>query len=169
MQIGLAEFLKKVSKLKKNEEKIQALKYNDSKALRVVLQGMFDNNVKWLLPKGDVPYTPNDLLDLQHVLINECVKDKLLYYIASIPNAPDGFYPGLAQSKREMMFIETLEKLDKEDAKLLIAMKDKKCPYKGLTVDHVKAAMPDLLGEPVTATSEPEVTTETNEVETEDE
>ena len=157
MQIGLAEFLNKVSKLKKNEEKIEALRFNDSKPLRVILQAMFDPNVKWLLPEGDVPYTPNNLLDLQHVLINECERDKLLYYIASIPHAPDGFYEGLKQAKREMMFIELLERLDKEDAKLLVAMKDKKCPYKGLTIDHVKAAMPDLIPDVV---EEVEVTNE---------
>lgn len=165
MQIGLAEFLNKVSKLKKHEEKVEALRFNDSKPLRVVLQAIFDPNVKWLLPEGKVPYTPSSLLDIQHIFINECNNDKLWYYLEGFQE----FYPNMTQHKREKMFIETLESIDPEDAKLLIAMKDKKCPYKGLTVDHVRAAIPDLYDFDSYVEPNTETLTETNEVEKEDE
>ena len=42
MQIGVAEFLEKVSKLKKTQEKVDAIRANDSFVLRTILQGVFD-------------------------------------------------------------------------------------------------------------------------------
>jgi len=38
-----------------------------------------------------------------------------------------------------------LETIDKEDAKLLIAVKDKKIPYKGITKKFVEEMYPGLL------------------------
>jgi len=58
MQIGLYEFLFKVSKLKKTQEKVDAIKFNDSLPLRIILQGAFDPSVEWALPEGEPPYRP---------------------------------------------------------------------------------------------------------------
>jgi hypothetical protein len=43
-----------------------------------------------------------------------------------------------------MLFIQFLETIDKDDAKLMIAVKDKKIPFKGITSNMVKKAFPDL-------------------------
>ena len=43
------------------------------------------------------------------------------------------------------MFVELLERLDPNDAKLIIAVKDKKLSYKGLSYKLVKDTWPDLL------------------------
>jgi hypothetical protein len=136
MQIGLYEFLLKVSKLKKTQEKIDAIRYNDSLPLRVILQGAFDPSVEWLLPEGEPPYRPNDLVDQQHVLIKDI--EKLRYFIK-------GFYDNLNQTKRESMFVELLERVDPQDAKLLCAIKDKKMPFPGITIQHVKEGLPGLI------------------------
>jgi hypothetical protein len=138
MVIGLYEFLLKVSKLKKTQEKIDAIKYNDSLQLRIILQGAFDPSVEWLLPTGTPPYKPNDLVDQQHVLIKEC--EKLRYYIK-------GFHDNLNQLKRESMFVELLERVDPKDAELLCAIKDKKMPFPGITIQHVKEGLPGLIEE----------------------
>ena len=138
MQIGLCEFLLKVSKLKRTQEKIDAIKANDSLPLRVILQGAFDPAVEWLLPEGEPPYKPNDLVDQQHVLIRDI--EKLRYFVK-------GFYDNLPQTKREAMFVELLERVDKEDAKLLIAIKDKKLPFNGITLQHVTEGLPGLIAE----------------------
>ena len=136
MQIGLYEFLFKVSKLKKTQEKVDALKANDSLPLRVILQGAFDPSVVWLLPEGEPPYKPNELVDQEHILIKEI--EKLRYYIK-------GFYDNLNQAKRESMFVELLERVAPDDAKLLCAIKDKKMPFPGITLQHVKEGLPGLL------------------------
>lgn len=136
MQIGLHEFLLKVSKLKKTQEKVDALRANDSIPLRIILQGAFDPNVVWLLPEGEPPYKPNELTDQEHVLIREC--EKLRYYIR-------GFHDTLNQTKRESMFVELLERVAPDDAKLLCAIKDKKMPFNGITLQHVKEGLPGLI------------------------
>lgn len=136
MQVGLCEFLMKVSKLKRTQEKIDAIKANDSLPLRVILQGAFDPSVEWMLPEGEPPYKPNDLVDQQHVLIKDI--EKLRYFVK-------GFYDNLPQTKRESMFVELLERVDPEDAKLLIAIKDKKLPFNGITLQHVTEGLPGLI------------------------
>ena len=106
--ISTYELLEKIGKLRKTEPKIEALRKNDSYVLRVILQGAFDPNVKWLLPPGTPPYTPNQLVDQESVLINDA--RLILYFI-------EGFY-NISDMKREMMFIELLERVDKKDAEL---------------------------------------------------
>lgn len=134
-QVSVAEFLEKVGKLRKTQEKIDALKANDSYVLRVILQGAFDPNVKWLLPEGVPPYKPNELVDQEHILINEA--RKILYFV-------EGFHD-LPTPKREMMFIELLETVAPKDAELLCAIKEKKLPFNGITLFHVKEAFPGLI------------------------
>ena len=136
MQIGIAEFLENVSRLKKKDEKINALRYNDSFVLRTILQGAYHPNVVWLLPEGIPPYTPNVLVDQENVLIREC--RKLEYYI-------EGPFPGLNQIKRETMFVQMLENVAPKDALLLCALKEKKLPWKGIDKELVKEAFPELI------------------------
>ena len=136
MQIGIAEFLENVSRLKKKDEKINALRYNDSFVLRTILQGAYHPNVVWLLPEGVPPYTPNVLVDQENVLIREC--RKLEYYI-------EGPFPGLNQIKRETMFVQMLENVAPKDALLLCALKEKKLPWKGIDKELVKEAFPELI------------------------
>jgi len=138
MRVGVAEFLEKVAKLKKREEKVAALKYNDSFVIRTILQGAFDPRIKWLLPEGEAPYKPNDLVDQENVLIKDA--RKLIHFV-------EGGNPGLKQLKRESMFVEMLETVTPADAKLLCAIKDKKLPWKGITADIVAEAFPGLLPE----------------------
>jgi len=137
-RVGIAEFFDKVSKLKKREEKVQALKFNDSFEIRTILQGAFDPRVNCSLPKGEPPYNPNRLFDQENVLIKEC--RKLIYFI-------EGGAPNLKQLRRETMFVELLESVAPADAKMLCSIKDKKFPYKGITVDIVREAFPNLLPE----------------------
>jgi Family of unknown function (DUF6433) len=138
VRVGVAEFLEKVSKLKKKEDKVEALRINDSFVLRTILQGAFDSRIKWLLPEGEPPYKPNDLVDQENVLIKDA--RKLAYFV-------EGPYPGLKQVKREQMFIEMLETVAPADAKLLCAIKEKKLPWKGITADIVREAFPGFIPE----------------------
>jgi hypothetical protein len=138
MQIGLAEFLEKVSKLKRTQEKVDALKHNDSFVLRVILQAAFDPAVEFLLPPGEPPYKPNELTDQENVLISEA---RMIQYFVK------GFHDDLPQTKREAMFVQLLEKVDPMDAKLLCAIKDKKLPFKGITLQHVTEGLPGLINE----------------------
>lgn len=137
MQVGLAEFLQKVGKLKKREEKIQALKMNESFPLLTILQGIYDPRVQFDLPETDPPYRVNDIPDQEPVLIREC--KKLAYFVKGANN-------NLPAAKREHMYIELLERCAPDDAKLLLGIKNKKYPFgKGITEDIVREAFPKLL------------------------
>lgn len=136
MRVGIAEFLDQVSKLKRTNEKVDALKYNDSFVLKTILQAAFDPRIKFLLPPGEPPYKPNELVDQENVLIRDA--RKLTYFV-------EGGFPNLNQTKREMMFIEMLETITPADAKMLCAIKDKKFPFKGITEAIVREAFPTLL------------------------
>lgn len=135
MVIGMAEFLEKIGKYKRTQDKVDALKANDTFAMRVILQATYDPTVKFLLPEGSPPYKPNELVDQEHVFHKEA---RMVQYFV------EGFHPNLAKNKREMMFVEFLERLAPKDAELLINAKDKK-PIKGITIQHVKEAFPGLI------------------------
>jgi len=138
MRVGVAEFLEKVGKLKKREEKIAALQHNNSFVIRTILQGAFDPKIKWALPEGTPPYKPSELVDQENVLIREC--RRLVHFV-------EGGNPGLKQLRRETLFVEMLESVAPKDAILLCAIKDKKLPFKGITVDIVKEAFPGLIAD----------------------
>lgn len=137
MQIGLGEFLEKVAKLRKTEQKVAALKANDSFELRVVLRAIYDPNVKILLPEGTPPFKVTDLPDQEPVLLREIRNGKFFYFV-------EGYRDDLPQAKREQMFIALLENVAPKDTELLIAMKDKKA-IKGITIQHVVEGLPGLI------------------------
>lgn len=136
MRLGIAEVLEKISKLKKKEQKIEALKQNDSYAMRTILQAAFDPRIKFVLPEGTPPYKANDLPDQEGVLHREA--RKLVHFV-------EGGTPNLPIVKRETMFIELLENAAPADALLLLSIKEKKLPYKGINAELVKEAYPGLL------------------------
>lgn len=139
MKLSLSEILSTCSKLKTNKERIQYLQQHDSLPLKVVLQYALDPRIEWLLPTGVPPYTPTDHLD-QHGNLHRDIR-KLHNFIRG------GGYPDMHPLKRQTLFIQFIEALDPEDAKLICNIKDKKIPYKGITVDIINSAFPGLIDE----------------------
>jgi hypothetical protein len=138
MNLSIHEQLKTVEKQTTKKVKIAKLQeyFKESRALAIILDVTFNSKIKWLLPPGTPPYHSNDRdMDLQHVLKNEA--RKLQYFI----NTREG--NNMKPLRREMMFIELLESVDHYDAKLLIAIKDGKLPYKGITKSLVQDAFPN--------------------------
>lgn len=135
MRLGIYEILENASKLSKKQEKIDYLRANFNPTLGLILQYAFDPNIKWLLPAGKVPYKPS-IHDERGVLYREAKK---LYLFV------EGGNPNLKQTRREFLFIQLMETLDPNDAKLLESIKDKKLPYKGMTKALIKEAYPGLI------------------------
>ena len=119
-----------------DEEKIKCLRANENTALLTVLQFALRPGIEWALPEGDPPYRPNEYPNQESVLYSEARK---LYLFVK------GGNDNLKQLKREAMFIELLEIIDPQDAKLLLAAKNKTIPYEGITPEIVSAAFPGLL------------------------
>ena len=132
---SFAEILTQVSKMKTKKEKVSFLRQYQTDALRMVCKASFDPKIVWELPDGDVPYRENDAPEgTEHTQLHHEVR-KLYHFIK-------GGNPTLKQNKREMMFVQMLEGLHKDEAVLLVAAKDKKLhrQYKGLSDNVVKEA-----------------------------
>ena len=130
----LHEILTKVNNAKDKPKKVEVLKSNDSVPLRQILKGAFDPKIEWELPEGTPPYKENDApAGTEHTTLYQ--EARRLHYFVKGANV-------LTKSKREMMFIQLLEGLHKDDAELMIAVKEKELNkrYKGLTDAVVKEA-----------------------------
>lgn len=138
MKLGIAEILENASKLTKKQDKIEYLRNNYSPVLGQIIQYAFDPKIVWDLPPGEPPYKPSEFPDSQGILYSEA---RRLYLFVK------GGNQNLTPFKREMLFINLLESLDAKDAKLLLNIKEKKLPYKGLTLNLIKEAYPGLLNE----------------------
>ena len=133
--LGFAEILTKVSKIKSKKEKVTFLRKYQTDALRMICKSSFDPEIIWELPEGDVPYNQNDAPEgTEHTLLAHEAR-KLYNFIR-------GGNSIINQNKREMMFVQMLEGLHKDEAELLIAAKDKILhqKYKGLSDNVVKEA-----------------------------
>jgi len=133
---SVSEILSNISE-EKDVKKRKDLLAQQSKNLGVIamLQLAFDPNVKFQLPEGDPPYKPCEYLDQQGMLYNSVRKIAMFLD----PNSK------LPQLKKEVLFVGLLESLDPQDAKLLLAVKDKKMPYKGITKKLVAETFPNLI------------------------
>ena len=134
-EVNVVETLEMVGKAKTREEKKQILLDRENFATKAILQLNYHPDVKWKIPKGAPPYTPSD--NQADASLHFEVK-KLDYYVDPSPH-------NIPMLRRESMFVQLLERLDPKDAILIIAMKDKKITYKGLSYKLVKDTWPDLL------------------------
>lgn len=136
MKLSVSEVLRMVSEAKDDDERVTILHRNHSPALISVIRGIFDPNIVWLLPEGTPPYKPSDIPGLQHMLHSEHRK----FYLFA-----EGGHPGLNQVRREYLFIEFIEGLDPQDAKLIVAMKDKVMPYPNIDIKLIHKAYPGMI------------------------
>src|SRR5579859_2281737 len=113
---SFAELMRSINNIRSKEERIKALSELNSFPVRTILQGAFDPRVEWDLPFGPVPYTPNTLPDQESTLVMEVKK---FHIFAVNPNN------NLTRNKKELLFVQMLEKLDARDAELVAMAKDK--------------------------------------------
>ena len=131
----LSEILTKVNNAKDKPKKKAVLQQYDTPAMRMILKGAFDPNIKWALPNGTPPYIANEApKGTEHSLLKN--ESKRLWHFV------DGADADTTKTQKETMFIQMLEGLHQEEAELLIGVKDKTLnkKYKGLTAGLVKEA-----------------------------
>jgi hypothetical protein len=136
MAEGVCEILERVSKLRKKGEKIMELRkvYNQ---IGPLIDLCFNPKYVWLLPEGAPPYKPQPKeSDTQGVLISSVRKFGVFLQ--------NNGYDNLRRAKREQIFIEYLEAMDPDDAKLLLQIKERKMPFKTLTKSIFSEAYPQL-------------------------
>ena len=129
------ELFTKINNAKDKVNKIAILRENDSQSLRQLCKAAFDPRIKFDLPAGDPPYMENEApAGTEHTsLFNEA--RRLYVYIVGGNNQ-------INRIRKETLFIQLLEGLHKDDAKVLLNIKNKSLnkAYKGFTESVVKEA-----------------------------
>ena len=118
MKLTIAEILQKAHNAKTKSQKVKILQENNSQALRSLFIWNYDDSVVSALPEGDVPYRPNPApMGTEHTLLEKEAR-KFYYFIK-------GGADNLPSMKKENMFIQMLEGLHEDEAKVLCLVKDK--------------------------------------------
>jgi hypothetical protein len=138
MMKRISQILEEAAALPDVASRVEYLHKHDSVVLQGVLKVMFDENINLDLPEGEPPYKPNSNLadELEERLYAEWKKMYL-------------FFPGngIQRIRREQLFIQYLEGLHPEDAKLILAMKEHRTPWKPMSAHVARKAYPNLFPE----------------------
>ena len=129
------EIFTKVNNAKDKPKKIEVLRKYDQPYLRQLLKAGFDPKIEWDLPEGTPPYKENEApAGTEHTLLYTESK-RLWHFVKGADNRT-------SKTRKEMLYIQMLEGLHADEAKLLIAVKEKNLNsiYKGLTDAVVKEA-----------------------------
>ena len=130
-----SEIFTKINNAKDKPKKIEVLRKYDTPGMRMILKGAFDPKIQWDLPPGTPPYIENEApAGTEHTFLE--VEAKRLYNFAV------GGNDQLNKIRKETLFIQMLEGLHADEAKVLIDMKNKTLnkSFKGLTSEMVKEA-----------------------------
>lgn len=105
--------------------------------LKTVLQLCYHKNVVFDLPEGAPPYKSLEVPE--NWGYNRLPKElkKVHYFLKGAKN-------NLNQMRKEKIFIDILESLSPDEAKVFIMIKDKKITYKGFNRKLVQDALPEL-------------------------
>jgi len=135
----LNEILDYVESQKTKAKKVQALQEYRDDSLTAILIWNFDDRVQSAIPEGVVPYKENEVpVGTDHTSLRREWKN-LFHFIK-------GGNDELSSLRRETMFIQMLEGLHPEEAKIICLVKDKNLTQKyKLTRDLVAEAFPDIV------------------------
>tara|TARA_Y100001951_G_scaffold3838_1_gene2580 strand:- start:15 stop:509 length:495 start_codon:yes stop_codon:yes gene_type:complete len=135
----LNEILDYVESQKTKAKKVQALKEYRDDSLTAILIWNFDDRVQSAIPEGVVPYKENEVpVGTDHTSLRREWKN-LFHFIK-------GGNDELSSLRRETMFIQMLEGLHPEEAKIICLVKDKNLAEKyKLTRELVAEAFPDIV------------------------
>ena len=131
----ISEIFTKINNAKDKPKKVEVLKQYDTPGMRMILKGAFDPKIEWDLPPGTPPYIANEApAGTEHTFLE--VEARRLYNFAK------GGNDQLNKIRKATLFIQMLEGLHADEAKVLIDVKNKSLnkTYKGLTSEMVKEA-----------------------------
>ena len=110
----LTEILQKVSSAKTKKEKVDLLQQYNSQGLRSILIINFDDSLEFLLPEGEVPFTPNDApAGTEHTRLTQEYRGLYRFF-----KGGDASIKGM---RREQLFVQLLEGLHEDEANMLVA------------------------------------------------
>ena len=118
---------------------MKVLQQNNSQALRSLFIWNYDDSVVSAIPDGEVPYRPNPApMGTEHTLLEKEAR-KFYYFVK-------GGADNLPSMKKENMFIQMLEGLHEDEAKVLCLVKDKQLGKRyRITKAVVETAFPTIV------------------------
>lgn len=130
-----------VQKAETKEERIAILKENNCLAVRDVLRAAFDDTIVFTVPPGAPPFKESLSKEGKAPTSLMRTTREFTYFVKY------GKGDALKQTKRETLFLRMLEGIHPRDAKIVIAMKDKKLQeeYPALSKELVKTVWPNLI------------------------
>jgi hypothetical protein len=135
--LSIAEIVGKLKSAKTKTERLEILKKNDCAALRGIIRMNFDESLVLALPGGRPPFKQATVPDgFGKTTLKASAKGWYVFIEALSPN--------LKQSKRESIFIQLLESLDKSESEILVQAKDRKLDL-GLTKKAINEVFPGLI------------------------
>ena len=158
------EVLDLTSKQVGNANKVKALQAHEFDALKSILKWNFDPGIVSLLPPGEVPYGDAEDQDMYSGSLSENIsreaaggesatgqdldgrgKTSLRREWGNLYHFVKGGNDSLSAIRRETMFVQMLEGLHPEEARIICLVKDKdlESKYK-ITYDIVQKAYPDI-------------------------
>ena len=133
------EIFEEFEKAKTKDEKIQVLRKNTCWALRNVLQGTFDPNIKFTVERVPL-YKPGDSPPgMSYTSLHQELGRVYLFQEGN-PKVP----ANLSEKRKEEILIQILEALEEKEAQVFMNMLLKKQKVPGLNAKIVKEAFPDL-------------------------
>lgn len=138
VKLSLDEIFSKVQDVRAMKDRVAVLQENDCYALRLVLQGNFNDWVQFDLPEGEPPYKQDtNVPDRSAGRIDKNIKILKRLLKGSTMN----------KVKKELRFVQLLESVNTNDAKIIIAMKDKKLQklFPAITPALVNKAFPGII------------------------
>ena len=137
MQRSISSIVEEAEKLTDNPKKqAEFLTKHESHAFKEILTFAMDPDAKWLLPDTDPPYKAVEQgTDQEGRLYSEI--DKLVYFT----NTPEGL--NVKSVRREQLFIQLLETVAPDDAKLLLRMRRKELK---VMIWSLKEVYPQMTG-----------------------
>ena len=151
-QLLFSEIFIKAHKGHKKEHKVAVLRKENCRALQQLCQWAYNPTITSDLPEGKQPYIENEAPEGTEHMLLRTEGDKLWHFVKTQTNYgkvtkdnPARYKqanPNLQQTQKERMFIRLLEGLHKDEAELLINVKDKRLHqiYKGVSSEVIREA-----------------------------
>tara|TARA_B100000768_G_scaffold115823_1_gene107197 strand:+ start:1309 stop:1716 length:408 start_codon:yes stop_codon:yes gene_type:complete len=132
----ISDVINDASKARSKKQKIEILRKNETWALKDILRGTYDENVKWNIPNGRPPYKENQGYNAPSNLLK-----KHKEFVTFVQGQSGD---SMRKIRREQLFITLIESVPPPESELVIDMINK-IPIKGVTKAVVKEAFPNLI------------------------
>ncbi len=136
------EVFNELSNINSFHDRVAYLQEHQSYSIRTIIQANFNPHIQFDLPYGSPPFNGDDMPPENSLgRIDKQIKVLGSLIIQGNPSV------GLERIRKETKFLQLIESINRKDADIIIAMKDKKLEEAFPILDRTlaKAAFPDMV------------------------